>query len=148
MGNRVVFFLGLFLLSNAAMAKFSLAPLIAQDKSIQDDISLILLKANLDKNLITFSRTKSDANTVAIKCTEDSKKIDLNISSLDEEWNSTLYLGLQKLGFLFPHPRILISPTLSEMKTHCGKTYSWRPALRSVVFTFILFILVSGWMVS
>ena len=125
----IVKFLALVLLlsHSYALAEFKLQNLTADKETIQKDLELILKKANLTKNAIKFTSEESRENIVRITC---SKNIKLEVRGTSSEWGSTFYLGLQKLGFLFPHPRIQISPTLKDMRAHCGKVYKWRPALR------------------
>ncbi|MEK6555281.1 MAG: hypothetical protein AABZ31_08580, partial [Bdellovibrionota bacterium] len=51
----------------------------------------------------------------------------LHVNATEEKWGETFYYGLQKLGFLFPHPREQITPSLAQAKKACGQTYTWRP---------------------
>ncbi len=126
MGPRIsLVFLLLF--TKLANAGFELQPLKVSEEKIQADIELILKKANLEEDAIKFRRTDSTLNQVSIKC---DKEILLEVKASGEEWSSTLYFGLQKLGFLFPHPRVQITPKSQEMRSHCNKTYTWRPALK------------------
>ena len=53
--------------------------------------------------------------------------LDLNISAKVEEITSTFYYGLCKLGFLFPHPRVQISPSSAEIKAKVGKSWRFEP---------------------
>lgn len=117
-------------LSLNASAKYSLQELTANKSAIENDLRLILVKAKLAPTLIKFKNESATSNDVKIVCSKDKKSIELQIRATSEEWSSTLYLGLQKLGFLFPHPRIQISPTLEKMREKCGMSFPWRPALK------------------
>jgi hypothetical protein len=33
------------------------------------------------------------------------------------------------MGFLFPHPRIELKPTLEKLRTFCGRKFVWKPRL-------------------
>lgn len=100
--------------------------------ALEQDFQLILSQAGLPEDSLHFSFKASSANEnqVNILCSVEKQKsprLELVVSALDPERVSTLYYGLQKLGFLFPHPRWQISPTLAEMQKHCGKKYVWQP---------------------
>lgn len=110
-----------------------LRTLMPQESTVREDLGRILHKANLP-GAVDFQYEKSDSqNTVSIKC--ESNKFLLNVRS-GERWAQTFYMGLQRMGFLFPHPRIQVSPDLSQMKKACGKTFEFRPALKYAGFHF------------
>lgn len=98
------------------------------DNVIQQDIELILKKAGWNEGKISFTNRPGTKNTVEISC--HNGRIYLDTESVPHEKTSTIYHGLFKLGFLFPHPRMQISPTVAEAQTKCGKTYEWRPAFK------------------
>jgi hypothetical protein len=39
------------------------------------------------------------------------------------------YAALRDMGFLFPHPRIELKPTLEKLRTFCGRKFVWKPRL-------------------
>jgi hypothetical protein len=53
-------------------------------------------------------------------------------STSASELDSAKYWLLHELGFLFPHPKVDISPTSTEnLKKLCGHTILWQPALKT-----------------
>lgn len=130
------FVLALFLQVNtSAFASFSLVPRHpGQDSTLKQDFQMIASEANFNPENLVFSwrEPSANSNTVQIICSVNNKntKFELVVSSQLEERVSTLYYGLQKLGFLFPHPRWQISPTPDEMKSQCGKTFVWQARFR------------------
>ena len=96
------------------------------------DLRAILAAGDLDESLITISRSSttqtSSSNSVEILC--EGGRIHLSVSAKDEEWSSTFYYGLQKLGFLFPHPRWQITPSIDQMNKQCGVKLDWQPRFR------------------
>lgn len=95
------------------------------DLEIKKDFGLILKEANW-KNSLDFTFESSPSNSVSISC--EKNKISLHVKATPFEKVSTLYHGVFKLGFLFPHPRWQVSPDESDALTHCGETYDWKPA--------------------
>ena len=83
----------------------------------------------MSQSLIALRKQEENRaqNLVEIKCA--GKQISLHVSAKEEEWGSTFYYGLHKLGFYFPHPRKQISPSRESLYQHCGKTYEWKPRL-------------------
>lgn len=121
------FLLGLSLLSlSHAQGAFDLRSLSADPATVKEDLERITEKTEL-KGKLSFERKESSADRVSVKCSGES--IELVVEG-GESWREVLYLGVQKLGFLFPHPRMQISPTFAEAKKVCGKTFSWRPAVK------------------
>jgi len=111
---------------------FLSAPICMADikSAVRDDIQLILKTANLPTETLQFDiQAHKGPNTVEIKCLK-TPVVGLVVRAAAEEQVSTFYYGLFKLGFLFPHPRQQMSPTLEKLKSHCGKTYTWRPTVR------------------
>lgn len=99
--------------------------------AIREDLVTILKGAKLPDQLIQLElATKPDAtaNTIEIKCNAADRMLFV-INSKPEELVSTFYYSLHKIGFQFPHPRVQLSPELTSLKSHCGKTYTWQPAL-------------------
>lgn len=125
----------LFILGSIAISRAeipSLRHLDPDENLIRQDLGLILEKANLSGS-VTFSVEKAQTNSVTVSCSGE--KIHLRASGT-ERWSQALYMGLQRLGFLFPHPRIQISPTKDRMLKECGKTFRWRPALKYAGYHF------------
>ncbi len=123
--KKIILILFVFLVS-ATHAKSS------EDLSntlIRDDINKLLTANNLPNKLINYEVKQSKANKVFIECTKEFK-FNLKVEATTEEWPSVLYYGLQKLGFLFPHPRWSLAPKLGEInKKGCFKTHYWKPRL-------------------
>ncbi len=97
---------------------------------VEADLNKIMSKAgfaspSIELNDVYFSNEK---NSVSVQCTPT--KISLSVSASPAEWSATFYYGLQKLGFLFPHPRVQISPTLNAARSQCGMTFQWNPRLK------------------
>jgi hypothetical protein len=58
-----------------------------------------------------------------------SKDWRVEVHSSHPEWVSTLYFFVHKMGFLFPHPRTVIRPTVAKARAAvCGKTFQWKPS--------------------
>lgn len=95
--------------------------------ALKEDLALIEAEANWKQDTLQFAFS-TGKNDVSIKCSRES--ITLLVKSSPEERVSTLYHGLFKLGFLFPHPRWQISPSMKEALSHCGNTYSWKPSFK------------------
>lgn len=98
------------------------------DDVIQQDIELILKKAGWPEGKIAFTNKIGTKNTVEIAC--HNGRIYLDTESVAHEKVSTIYHGIFKLGFLFPHPRMQISPSLAAAQAQCGKSFEWRPAFK------------------
>ncbi|MEX0798754.1 MAG: hypothetical protein WD025_04890, partial [Bacteriovoracaceae bacterium] len=106
-----------------------LAELPLSLKSLGDDVGLILAKARLPKDFISFEFQKAQTRSLAtISCSNERVKID--VIGPKKEWFSTFYYGLQKLGFLFPHPRMQISPKKEDILKKCGVKAIFSPAFR------------------
>lgn len=102
---------------------------VAKVSTVNHDLSLILAHAKLSPETITFKiDTDAKSSSGEISCEQD--KFIIKVSSPANEWVSTFYEGLQLLGFYFPHPRMQISPTLTDMKEKCGLKYDWEPAFK------------------
>ena len=70
----------------------------------------------------------SDAHVAVIAC--DQRGVAVVVRSSDDEWGPTAYRALETLGFLFPHPRRMIAPSLEAMRRHCGESVVWKPRLK------------------
>lgn len=93
---------------------------------IREDLNQIIEASGLRNLQLDFSYQEASSNTVKIKCEENIIK--LLVAAEPFEKVSTVYHGVFKLGFLFPHPRIQISPRENEVRNQCGKTFNWKPA--------------------
>ncbi|PIP89563.1 MAG: hypothetical protein COW01_11340 [Bdellovibrionales bacterium CG12_big_fil_rev_8_21_14_0_65_38_15] len=127
----IKYFLFLFL-SLSFQSVFSKVPLgvnprVASEAAIQIDLNGILTKAKFENSFINFSFNESNASNLGkIICHND--KVEIQINAKPSEWSSTFYQGLQELGFLFPHPRIQLSPTKENVLALCNSQYEWSPS--------------------
>jgi hypothetical protein len=111
----------------------SLVPLQAVHAAVAEDFSRIAASANWNAKRLTLSPPSLDDSGIAevrIVCSASPDTISIEVHAPSEEWSSAAYLGLRKLGFLFPHPRWQISPTAAEAGQHCGETHAWHPRFR------------------
>lgn len=101
----------------------------AEISAVEQDLQLILQKGGLSNGSIRFEWKEATHSKVAVTCkTVKNKSVfHLNVEAPKEEWGATFYYGIQKLGFLFPHPRMQINPTEKQMQAACGQTYEWKP---------------------
>lgn len=99
----------------------------ASEIEVRKDLDRILHEANIPLNRIHFVRTKSSSKKPEVSIVCNKSQIVLSVSASDTHWGETFYYGLQKLGFLFPHPKIQVSPKNKDLKKHCGKKYIWQP---------------------
>jgi hypothetical protein len=124
-----LFFLALFLsLVTQASAPAQLRPIAVNEQIVRRDLALILKDAHLPTDLLGVVWSEGQSNTVRFNCQK--KPWALQVTSESEEKSATFYRGLRGLGFLFPHPRWQVSPTLNDIKRQCGKTFNWKPTLR------------------
>lgn len=104
---------------------------LAPDEAvIRDDLARILEKANLTGK-VDFTFRKSSSNSSHVVCSQD--KVLIEVSG-NERWSQTFYMTLQRMGFLFPHPRLQVSPDINRLRQECKKTFKWRPALKYAGF--------------
>jgi len=86
-------------------------------------------KSYATANLISFKISKLHdgflPNSAKVSCSSNS--VTIEIEAKRSEWSATFYNTLQKMGFLFPHPRIQISPTKEQILKGCGKIINWNP---------------------
>ncbi len=118
---------------SAQFDTFNLRSISAKQETIRKDLDEILLEANFNIDKINFSHDVSTENSATVTC--ESEKFNISIKATEAEWSSVLYFTLQKMGFLFPHPRNQISPNEID-DTLCGKTILWKPALKYRGFHF------------
>ena len=111
---------------SVASAMEPLRALSASEDTVQKDLTLILKAANLT-GMIQFEHIYDLGDYTSVQCAQE--KIILKVHSLSKEWSSSFYYALQKLGFLFPHPRWQISPSKKQMFKQCGRKIFWKPAL-------------------
>ena len=100
----------------------------ADPAAVKADLALILREARLPEDAVTFARRAAPESRIAVTCVETGVRLD--VAAPDEEWGPALYHGLHRLGFLFPHPRRQISPSLAKLRAACEARWSWRPRLR------------------
>jgi hypothetical protein len=105
---------------------------IAQLEAVREDFALILRAAGLPADALSLEQLDragpSAGDTVELICR--SGGVTVRVRADDREWPSAAYYGLEKLGFLFPHPRRQISPSASELAQRCGPTYEWKARLK------------------
>lgn len=95
--------------------------------TLRQELKQVLIDGNLPHDLITLSLAYPESERVRVLCRKN--KFVLNIGSGTERM-SLLMKALREMGFLFPHPMVQITPELKRMKSACGKTIQWRPALK------------------
>ena len=122
----ILIFIGQFICS-FAFAQFDLRPLTAKESAIRADLQRILQAANFPLDKIDFVRHFSEKNYANISCEND--KMLIKIHAQDSEWSAVLYVTLQRMGFLFPHPRMQISPKKLSPEL-CGQRVEWQPVLK------------------
>ncbi len=119
--------LSLFLLSQTALTAIdNLRPLSPELATVQEDFGRILSEARLSDS-ITLNYSAGSQNLAKIVCEENS--VAINVTG-DHQWSQAFYMSLTRLGFLFPHPRIQVSPTYDQVRSHCGQTFVWNPAVK------------------
>ncbi len=107
---------------------------VASLPTINQDLNYISKAAKNNIVLKANYRHSLGKNMVHIECKEGS--IHLNASGEEFEKSSTIYFGLHKLGYLFPHPRISIYPKYSDVLNHCNRIYEWEPSFKYRGFHF------------
>lgn len=117
-------FLLIFLISFSTHAQ--VRKWTGDDAVIREDLNQITQAAGWSDTHLDFSYQEGTSNSVKVSC--EGNIIHLKVAAQPFEKVSTIYHGVFKLGFLFPHPRIQISPRENEARNHCGKVFSWRPA--------------------
>lgn len=112
----------------------------ASEIAVAEDFKRILKEAKFEEGFVTFERKVSSATTSTIKVHQKvehgKKRFIIEVQAPDSEWASAAYYGLQKMGFLFPHPRIQISPTEEQVRKTVGKSYTWEPRFKYRGFHF------------
>ena len=109
---------------------------VASPGAVEADLQQILLAGKLPSDLIELHRLAPASDNVAsIEC-DPTGSVRIDVSAPPAEWAPTFYYALQRLGFLFPHPRIQISPARDEVLSHCGAEFTWRPRVKYRGFHF------------
>lgn len=126
--STIAFIILLFPSITFAVIPSRLPQLPLNETVLRDDLALILDRALLKTEDWDVDFQTSLKNETRFSCTKNRFK--LSVGALESEKASTFYKALRELGFYFPHPRFQISPTLSELKRNCGKTFPWRPAVK------------------
>ncbi len=103
-----------------------LRPLSPELKTVEEDFAEILRTARLADSITLDYRTGSE-NRADITCGPENVVIHV---TGDHQWSQTFYMALTRIGFLFPHPRTQISPSFDKVRSHCGESYTWKPALK------------------
>lgn len=123
----ILLFLTLFFnLSSHAQSPQELRPLAFDENALLADLELVFLEAKLPLKA-TIKYSESSSNTLTLTCHKD--VITFDIKATSQEAHATFYKGVRTLGFLFPHPRWQISPTLKDLQKNCrqNKIISWTP---------------------
>lgn len=116
-----------FILSFSSFAAIpDLRPLSPVVETVKEDFAQILRTAGL-ADAITLDYRGGSENRAVISC--DPEKVNIVVTG-DHQWSQTFYMALTRIGFLFPHPRIQVSPTFDQVRSHCGESYTWRPAMK------------------
>jgi hypothetical protein len=105
-----------------------LKPLPFDERAFKADLALILAEAKLPETLIKVRFTGGEEQATSVHCSRG--EFHLEVKAPTHERGPTFYKSLRELGFLFPHPRRQISPSMAQMQKACGKTFPWKPALR------------------
>lgn len=111
-----------------AAAPAQLRPLVINEQVVRRDLAHILKEAKLPTDTLGVVWTAGSSNSVRFNCQK--KPWALQVTTTPAEKSATFYRGLRGLGFLFPHPRWQISPSLNDIKRQCGKTFNWKPTLK------------------
>ena len=104
-----------------------LSPLPANALELQKDLNRITHAAGLPSQTLQFKFVDKIPG-ILIRC--EKNQIILEVAALEEEKTASIYKGLRELGFYFPHPFRQISPTLTDLKKSCGKSFKWNPTLK------------------
>lgn len=112
-----------FQVAQAEIPELRLLP--PQETTIRADFDSIMNQANITE--LDFEYIDGSKNSARIQCSPRQVKIIVNG---DHRWSQTLYMSLQRLGFLFPHPRMQISPDITRVRKYCGRTYTWNPVTK------------------
>jgi hypothetical protein len=125
----VLVLLSLSLTLGAETISADLRKLTPRLEELRNELGLIEKEAQLPPGTLHLDRLQdAPRNVVNITCQKDA--FVLKVAATDGEKTATMFKGLRELGFLFPHPRVQISPTREAMRRQCGKTFEWRPAVK------------------
>lgn len=128
MQSILVLFLLLSVSSFARTHQTQMEELPFNESAVREDLKRILQAAELPESYIDFKINDASDSKIKSVCKGDS--ILLEIQSPPFEKTSSVYKGLRELGFLFPHPLLQISPSVSELRKKCQKSWTWKPALK------------------
>jgi hypothetical protein len=140
MNTRLAAFLSRVLLASVALLAFVARGTaggvalpqqrVAGVHAVEQDLRAILKQAGLPPGAVEFEAAMAEDGPNRIQITCKSPGVPrLLVTARPREWGPAFYYGLQKLGFLFPHPRIQISPSQQRIEAACGSTFEWRPRL-------------------
>lgn len=116
--------LALLVIALPARASIPDLRLLEPDEAvIRQDLQAIIGKSE-SKLKLDFKHTPGTSNTSVVTCEPD--KVVIKVTG-DHRWSQTFYMTLQRLGYLFPHPRMQVSPTEKAVRSHCGKSFKWNP---------------------
>ncbi len=114
---------------NKAKVPLGVLPRVADLQQVNHDLKQILKEADLANDFISYKVTfNQQNNNGSIICRND--KVIIEVNAQKHEWSATAYQGLQEVGFLFPHPRMQISPNKQEVLEKCDTKYTWEPSFK------------------
>lgn len=120
-----IIFLLTFILSEVAWARPLRRFLPTDEATVREDFARILKKAELTGS-VELKFEGEEKNVARVLCEKDKVVVDVHAG---EHWGQVFYMTLQRLGFLFPHPRWQVSPKIDQIRKQCGKSFTWKPAL-------------------
>jgi len=105
-----------------------------QASAISDPLPLVALQSDaqrLFQSVLPGARLEihwqpnPTQNRIRFLCFKD--HFELNFQTENKETAATLSSALHELGFLFPHPRMTLTPTASQLRSHCHQSWAWKP---------------------
>jgi uncharacterized protein YneF (UPF0154 family) len=100
-------------------------------KLIEKDVQALLAQSGLKTPQVKIDWIYSAQNKIEFSCHPNkSYNYQIKVHSTQQEVVSSVYLAVRKLGFLFPHPRIQITPKSAEILKHCDQSWVWKPILK------------------
>lgn len=113
----------------SAAASANLTALRADASVLRSDLALIEAEGLLKKGTLQLLElAPGESNQVKVSCKGAS--LEFRVRATPGEESATLYKGLREAGFLFPHPRWQITPSETQRRRACGKTFGWNPTLK------------------
>lgn len=98
-------------------------------EAVREDFVRVLAAAGLPADAVTLEREPARGGVHEVELLPSPGGARMVVRAADEEWGPAAYLGLERLGFLFPHPRRQLSPALEELRRRAAGRHEWRPRL-------------------